>query len=186
MARGKEYQFVVSLKRPNTKLIDFISVLLSVISLFIFTYFLLTTYNWQLYALSLLLQVFFLTKTFIRSRSSPYIHFRAVFLVAFVTWIVGPNSSMLLAAFYLVAALIETQIKFPEEIGVDEDGLTFNTLFNKHIAWADIQNMVLKDDIITIDQKNNKLFQKETDNAVADDTVKEFNDFCSMHINKAR
>ena len=172
MASRKEYDYVVSLKKPDTRLVDFISILLCIITLFLFAYLWLLTQNWQVYSISIFIQIFLLIRNLIAARNNRIIYFRNIFLVA----------NILIAALYLLAALAETQVKFSKEIGVDEDGLTFNTLITKHVQWNEIQNMLLKDDIITIDQKNNKLFQKETESTVADDVIKEFNDFCNRHV----
>ena len=182
MASRKEYDYVVSLKKTDTRLIDFISILLCIITLFLFAYLWLLTDNWQVYSISVAIQLFLLIRNLIAAKNNRVIYFRNIFLVAFITWIVGAYSNLLIAALYLLAALAETQVKFSKEIGVDEYGLTFNTLVTKHVQWNEIQNMLLKDDIITIDQKNNRLFQKETESTVADDVVQEFNDYCSRHI----
>ncbi|HKG67554.1 MAG TPA: hypothetical protein VKA92_01705, partial [Segetibacter sp.] len=48
--------------------------------------------------------------------------------------------------------------------------------------WNEINNALIKDGLITIDLKNNKLFQKEIDGHVSADIEKEFNDFCKQHI----
>lgn len=52
----------------------------------------------------------------------------------------------------------------------------------KRIAWGEISNLVLKDDILTIDLKNNKIYQhfvKDADQ-VADEAV--FNEFCRKQL----
>ncbi|HTG56736.1 MAG TPA: hypothetical protein VL943_10745, partial [Niabella sp.] len=52
----------------------------------------------------------------------------------------------------------------------------------KLIKWPDINNLVLKDDILTIDLKNNKIYQHQVeyiDNAVNEP---EFNDFCRTKL----
>lgn len=182
MPSRKEYDYVVSLKKPDTRLVDFISILLCIITLFIFTYLLLRSNYWIGYIIGIVLQLILFIVKLIAARNNQIVYFRNIFFVAFVTWIVGPYSNAIIAILYLLAAFAEMQVKFSKEIGVDEQGLTFNTIITKSIPWQKLQNVVLKDDIITIDQKNNKLIQKETDATVADDMVTEFNDYCSRHI----
>jgi hypothetical protein len=53
------------------------------------------------------------------------------------------------------------------------------------LEWGEINNALIKDGLITIDQKNNKLFQKEIDSGVSLHVEKEFNDFCRQQIGKS-
>jgi hypothetical protein len=86
---------------------------------------------------------------------------------------------------YTIAALVERQVKFPAEIGVDEQGIVFNSLPAKSFTWDTIESMLLKDNIITINFKINKIYQKETEADVSVALEKEFNSFCSKSISKA-
>lgn len=54
----------------------------------------------------------------------------------------------------------------------------------KQLAWSDLNNIILKDGILTIDRKNNKIAQAEVINGENDYDVdeKEFNDFCQVHL----
>ena len=54
---------------------------------------------------------------------------------------------------------------------------TFNTLIKKKYSWKDIDNVVLKDGLLTIDFKNNKLFQKEIDGEDKEADEEEFNNW---------
>jgi hypothetical protein len=50
------------------------------------------------------------------------------------------------------------------------------------LHWNEINNAVIKDGFLTIDQKNNKLFQKEIEGDVSADIETEFNEFCRHQI----
>jgi hypothetical protein len=58
-------------------------------------------------------------------------------------------------------------------------------LYPKKINWNELNNVVIKDDLLTIDFKNNTLFQAYTDDAdddeyeVGDD---EFNAYCGERL----
>lgn len=58
----------------------------------------------------------------------------------------------------------------------------------KHLAWMDLNNMVLKDGILTIDFKNNRVAQSEVINGENDYDIdeKEFNDFCRLQLQTGR
>ena len=83
-----------------------------------------------------------------------------------------------MAILYAIAGLLEKQVKFPQEIGFSENEISFNTFPRKVLKWNELNNTLIKDGLITIDLKNNKLFQKEIEGYVTADIEKEFNDFC--------
>ena len=117
---------------------------------------------------------------FQRKRGSmPY--YRLGLLFASWGWFLQPNG-LIIAGIFLIAALFERQVKFPYEIAVDPAGIVINTFPKKHIPWAAIQNLMIKDDYITIDFKNNSLIQKQINEPVSEATTLEFNSFCKEQI----
>ena len=91
-----------------------------------------------------------------------------------------------MAGLFLIAALLERQVKFPQEIGVDDNGITFNTLPQKEYEWKDINNLLLKEGILTVDYKNNKLFQHEIESEVSPVLEREFNHYCQAKLAAAQ
>ncbi|HKC34937.1 MAG TPA: hypothetical protein VKB95_02710, partial [Chitinophagaceae bacterium] len=57
-------------------------------------------------------------------------------------------------------------------------------VMQKTINWNEVNNVILKDGLLTIDFKNNKLFQQLILNSDEDVNEKEFNDFCKQQLNK--
>ena len=57
-------------------------------------------------------------------------------------------------------------------------------MFQKEVNWDEVNNVILKDGLLTIDFKNNKLFQHIILNSDEDISEKEFNDFCEEQLNK--
>jgi hypothetical protein len=112
-------------------------------------------------------------------------YYRLALAAAAVGWFVEPLSNYWIGGLYAVAALIERQVKFPVEIGVDDNGIVFNTLPAKSFTWNEIGNMLLKDNIITIDFKNNKIYQKETEADVSTVLEDELNAFCNKKLSEA-
>jgi hypothetical protein len=74
----------------------------------------------------------------------------------------------------------------PEEIGFSEQEIVFARLFSKKIQWSELNNALIKDGILTLDYKNNRLFQAETDddedNEDYDVSEEEFNAFCREQL----
>lgn len=59
-----------------------------------------------------------------------------------------------------------------------------NILFGQRIEWSALSNVILKDNVLTIDYKNNKLLQQEIDDSVSLINEQEFNDFCRLQLGK--
>jgi len=182
----KEFDFIVSLQRPDFKKYDTITFLLLLAAIFVFLFYLLVDDNhpW-LYAVSIIIVIGRMIYNFYRRKKGEYSDHRISFLVACVTFFFIPSKSFIvigIALLYGVLALLERQIKFPEEIGFNKSGITINTLFKKHYEWNIINNIVLKDGLLTIDYKNNKIFQKEIEEEITSVLEKEFNEFCRLQL----
>ena len=113
---------------------------------------------------------------------------RPVYLVAALSLLLIPPVSGFLL-FFLAMALLEKFALMPEEIGFGEKEIVFSGLWAKKISWSDLNNVIWKDGIITIDYKNNTLIQRETDDdedeGDYDATEEEFNDYCEEQLVKA-
>lgn len=120
--------------------------------------------------------------TIIKKRRKGEAFFRLGLFLCALGWLLGPERNVWMAILYAVAGLVEKQIKFPAEIGFSNDEISFNTLPRKVLSWSEIKNVVIKDGLITIDQKNNKLTQKEIEGYVTADIENEFNEFCQKRI----
>ena len=78
---------------------------------------------------------------------------------------------------------MEYQAKYPLEIGFSDEEILRNTLFKKKYRWSDLNNVILKDGLLTMDFKNNKLFQKEAlDDEEMDADEAEFNAYCQKRL----
>lgn len=105
-----------------------------------------------------------------------------------MAWIAGTISWMLLN--YWVAAGVSLILFFlflvsvkPLKIMLSSNDITVLSFPTRTFNWIQLSNVVLKDDILTIDFKNNKLLQTEIDNGANVINEKEFNDFCKQHLN---
>jgi hypothetical protein len=69
-------------------------------------------------------------------------------------------------------------------IEINVQGIRIHKSFsNKMYNWTEISNVVIKDQLITVDFKNNRLLQLETDQHSEDTSA--FNAFCQRMISKA-
>ena len=85
----------------------------------------------------------------------------------------------------ILLAAFETKAKANLEIGFSTQFIMFDNLLKKKYNWGDFNNIILKDNILTLDFKNNRLFQKETIDEESDCDEDEFNEFCREQLRKA-
>lgn len=179
------YDFLITLKKQNYKVVDQVSQLMYVFVLLVFgTYFYhypKTGAAYLYFAAAIILTWIF---TIIKKNKSGTAFFRFGLFISAAGWFFVPYKNIWLGVLYAIAGLLEKLVKFPQEIGFSENEISLNTFTQKILQWNEVNNVLIKDGLITIDHKNNKLFQKEIEGYVSADIEKEFNDFCFRCINK--
>lgn len=177
------YDYLITLKKKDYSLADQVSQLLYVFALLAFGFFyyhhLKTGVVYPFTGAGIVLHWIY---SIIKRRKKGETFFRLGLFICALGWVLGPERNIWMAVLYTVAGLLEKQVKFPAEIGFSETEISFNSLPRKVLQWSEIKNVVIKDGLITIDQKNNKLTQKEIEGYVTGDIEKEFNDFCKKNI----
>ncbi len=109
------------------------------------------TYNWFAFLLALL----FLT---------------GFYFVSNKTWLV------ILMALLLIFYYLSQRKRI---IRIRPESISFPALLQKNIDWTELNNVILKDGILTIDFNNNHILQVEIKEAVNEG---EFNDFCREQL----
>jgi hypothetical protein len=112
-------------------------------------------------------------------------YYRLGLLIASWGWFLQPNG-LIIAGIFLIGALFERQVKFPYEIAFDPAGIVINTFPKKHYPWGYVENAIIKDDLMTLDFKDNKLIQKQINEPVSSTITNEFNAFCAEQIAHSR
>jgi hypothetical protein len=182
----KRYDYIVSLQRPDFKKYDLISQLLLIIAITIFLFFLLNNMDERIFYIILIIVIAVQSVyNFYERKKDKIVSYRLSFFMAALGFVLLPGKNLLMIAvtvLYVIPLFLERQIKFPQEIGFDEEGITINTFSKTHYPWNVIDNVVLKDGLLTIDYKNNKLFQKEIEEEVPPVLESEFNEFCRSKL----
>lgn len=104
------------------------------------------------------------------------------FLFSFLWMLMG---KILLALFILSFAIIGLYARKRFKVQVGEDTVRYPAFPPKTYQWSEISNIVLKDNVLTLDLVNNKLVQVVIDNESAE-TIDEsvFNEFCRTQLLK--
>ncbi len=97
----------------------------------------------------------------------------------FALWWLGKGVYWM-AVLIFIFSIFSTLSKQKIQIIFSAEQILYNALLKRSFNWADINNVVLKDGMLTIDFKNNKIIQQLIEEAGADET--EFNGFCQKHI----
>ncbi len=135
----KRFDYVVSLRRPDFKKYDLISQLSLVIAIIIFLFFLINNIDaWIWFSIPVIVITAQIIYNFFESKKDEIVSYRFSFLIAALGFVLLPERSIftiLLAILYIIPLFLERQIKFPEEIGFDDDGITINTFSKKYYPW---------------------------------------------------
>ena len=185
MRQSKEYDFVITLKHPDYKIYNLITVLICVMTIaaqiFAFLNSMFFSYNW----INVLLMVVIVANIILslsNNKRENIITFKWALYAAAFLWLLYPLHIPAIGIFFIVAALLERQIKFPQEIGFSKEAITFNTFPFKTYSWQQVKNAMLKDNILTLDFNNNKIIQREIEPAELTEEENEFNEFCKQLI----
>ena len=196
MIHQKTYDYVIVTKAPaGHKLIDLISQLMLLMAAAAFIYegtknltdsFLADIISLaSLYFLAAAIIIYWLIYCFIRKRNGYDVLYRFALFIAACGWYLNKQQWFYMSISYLIASVLEKPLKVTPEVAFDTEEIVFNTVPKKKIQWDLVYNVVLKEGILTIDLKNNKLIQKEIDADISEADEQDFNDFCRHQLKKA-
>ncbi|MEA3424928.1 MAG: hypothetical protein U9R46_01650 [Bacteroidota bacterium] len=180
----KVYDYIIVLRRPGYLLVDLISRFMLMIAIAILGYTVFwIPFGW--FSMFLIVLIAGIAGWWIRctiqANKGGIPYYRLGLLLATI----GLGSLFQLhwiPILYFLAVVSEKQVKFPQEIAFHDEGIVINSLPKKRYSWQEIGNVVLKDGILTIDLKNNKLIQKEIESSSSAKEEAEFNEFCRARM----
>lgn len=115
--------------------------------------------------------------------------FVAVYLLAALVWIIATHS-WYFALLYAILSVIQLRIENDLAIVISAEKIQVQGFLSSEHSWEQLNNVVLRDGLLTLDFKNNKILQVEPDWQLTvmdkEYTVleKEFNDFCRQQLAK--
>lgn len=177
------YNYIIVIRNDNKRIISLLGFLLSFISLVLFTREMVASRTWNI---AYLLGIVFIAGLIIYNlvvgrRSGKEIYYSKALLIAGLVWMKMPYGQWLIFVF-IILAFLEYQARMPLEIGFSPDEIVFNTLFRKRFQWSDLNNVVLKDGLLTIDFKSDKIFQRVIDDGESEASEDEFNEWARQKL----
>ena len=186
------YKYVVILKNDRERATDAISLLLCLFSagMFLHSSFGQNPPNYAGMILSGVLLAGLIVNFFLSRRrpkqgyrSAPPVRYRYWLLLSALGWF-ALTTTPLFGVFFVLFAILEYQAKRSLEIGFDDDRIVINNVVRQRYDWSAFNNVILKDGLLTLDFKNNRLLQKEVadDDEEDDADEEEFNHFCRTRL----
>ena len=109
--------------------------------------------------------------------------------LAFSSLIIGISSYWLLIGYWWISLIMVLlfylyTISKRKMKAIFANQISYPSFPKRIIQWNELANVILKDDLLTIDFKNNKIIQRPITHA---DTIneKEFNEFCNKQLIKS-
>ena len=177
------YDYVVTLKKDSDRQVDLISIFLCIFSVlaFVFEQFRESKFNYLSSIFAVMLACGVVFNFFFAKKDKP-VRYKNILFLAGVYWIIMPYLSWVSIIFFFLAFL-EYQAKHPLEVGFTDDEVVINALMKRRFSWSSFNNIILKEGLLTLDFKNNKIFQKETlDDDEPDADEDEFNEYCRQKL----
>ena len=110
------------------------------------------------------------------------IGFYLFFLFCWVGWL--SMQLYWLAGVVLIFDLLRSLAMLKTVALFYESSIIYPSFPVKNIRWSDLNNVILKDGLLTIDFKNNKIIQQLIDQNKTSINEQEFNEFCKQQLNK--
>ncbi|MBI3138663.1 MAG: hypothetical protein HYZ15_08775 [Sphingobacteriales bacterium] len=179
------YRFRFLLKNEKLKQYHRIAFLLILINLLLFIYLAVSTGAKDIRISSLITAALLISTLSIdyflekkkKNEDSPY-KLLAEYLVAMAWWKLGYGW---LALLFFLLAMLYLGAKRKLQVHVFTEYISYPSLPEKKIKWQELNAVILRDGLLTIDFKNNKLIQQTIDeNSLVDE--QEFNDYCRGQI----
>lgn len=175
---------------PNEKMATYrvINFIISIINLLAFAYLLFNSgfssaKNIILigFIISLLAPFIFLLKKY--SRFLSHFKIEILFIICAIIWFISSN--YLLGLLLMVFALLGIAVQVKPVIHFNEYGIRYPGFPAKLFLWNEVDSVQLKEGILTIEMKHNRLMQYSLQNEIANAVnAAAFNDFCAAQVLK--
>ena len=178
------YEYVITLRRPDYRAVDMVSQLLLLLFLVFFIRYSWDT-GWLRTSPVVILIPLLISGLWISNATRPkgsIVYYRLPLVIAGLGWLMIPDGWQWLALVYGFLSVAERQVKFPDEIGFTAEKIVRSSFPRKTYQWIDIDNVMIRDNLFTLDLRNNKMIQKELETPVSKSIQDEFNEYCRQQL----
>jgi len=182
-------EYIIYLPNEKTRTYQLVTLIIFLINAVIFGMFFMNTTDSHVKnisaggaMMSILSLVFFIINIYTK-RLSSYRTEISFIIIAFFWLLMG---KFLVAVFIFLFALTGfiTSRKF--KVVFSAEKISYPSFPVKTFLWNEVNNVILKDSVLTIDLKNNKLIQAVIEEGADETDEKEFNEFCWEQLNNYR
>jgi len=184
MGKQKIHDYVVVLKNHNKQAIEITGWLLSFLAIIIF---LVTIYqeptDWGIF-FSLFVIIALMASNLVEKRKKKKISFATLLICAGIGLSFFAETGYV-DSLFIMAGIAEKYLNKNKEVGFSDTGIVMSGFIPKKYQWSELNNALIKDDILTLDFKNNKVFQDQTDDEEDDEyevESEEFNAYCQGRL----
>ncbi len=182
------FDFVITLKSPGYKYINLTSQVLLLLFLVTYFFYLFRIGMFGIHLWLLLIPVMIMglwLYGWVRSADKTFqVHYRVELMIAAMSWLLLPlfSKSGFIGWGYALMAVVERWVKFPDEIGFSKEMVVRNSWPKRKYEWFEIDNVVIRDNLFTLDLRNNKIIQKPLEEPISKELEAEFNAFCKEQL----
>ena len=184
MSKGKVYDYVVVLKNNNKSVIEKTGWMLSLMSLLPIIIMIYQAPGSFLSYLLLLVVAMLMVSLYMDKRKKKRIQFLSL-LICIGIGLISVSGNLLLGILYVIAGISERFLSSNIEIGFSDQQIVRKGITTKTYAWNELNNVMIKDDLLTIGFKNNTLLQAYTDDQEDEEydvEDEEFNEYCRKRL----
>lgn len=176
-------QFEITLKNEKIRLYHRLSLLILLINVILFVFLAIFSaekhIRYSSLATLVLLAAILGIKYYIRN--TPYrFGYHPFFFFLMLAWV--QNQNYWVAGGMLLFHLLYTFSIRKMVLFVNKENIRYPSFPVKTITWNQVVNVILKDDLLTINMKNNKFFQQFIDDPNNTINQQDFNEFCQQQL----
>jgi|SRR6187401_117086 len=177
----KQFELILkNEKEASYKRISILLIILNVVGILFITY-LKDFRNWGALIIAAIAVFAAFSSFYFRNKNEKAI-LTGAFILLSLAWIVA--GYWVVGVLNILFMILHTAALQKPIVSINESRVLYPSFPKKKIDWQELSNLIIKDGLLTIDFKNNKIIQQQIADISATIDEKEFNDFCRQQLNK--
>jgi hypothetical protein len=130
----------------------------------------------------IVMSIAFLVRFYLKKKRTRFqIGYTEFLFLCLIGW--ATNHEYVFAAITGVLYLLSAFVMREPLVRFSSDSIIYPSISSKRIQWNDLNNALLKDGLLTLDFKNNRIIQQMIDEKRTTVDEKQFNEFCWRAMN---